>query len=185
MKREYVSAVVVFVVAVMPSQAGAAPRNPTEAAKAVVECRTIADTAARVACYDAAAAALEEAMAPPSPEEQAADFGSRSSGAQDNDGFSIFGIDLFGSEQLPKSPEERSAEVSEISARVVERATTSAGRTIFMLDNGQMWRTVDSTEVRWPSDEETPMVRVNRGALGSYRLNFAGLNKAYLVRRIK
>jgi hypothetical protein len=73
-----------------------------------------------------------------------------------------------------------------ITARLVDFARTSAGRLILVLDNGQVWaqRAGDNQEVRL-RDGDTPTVRIRRGMISGYRIEFSSPNTTIVAERLK
>lgn len=128
-------------------------------------CRTIADPAARLACFDRASAAppasAPAAVAPAAQpvEPKVEDFG-----------------------KPPPPPPQ----VSKVTAGLREFARTARGSAIFVLDNGQTWRQVegDTTVVREPAGNGT-QVTIERGIFDSYNLSLSGWNGMVKVRRLQ
>jgi hypothetical protein len=137
----------------------ASAEAPSEFAK----CAGLPNAAERLKCYDAAADRHGFGLPPPprEPVTQPQDFG--------------------------KPPPAREAEVKEIGATVVELTRTARGRAVFTLDNGQVWRQLDSdaAEVREPAAGRAMHVKIETGALGSYNLVIEGRAGAIKVRRLK
>jgi hypothetical protein len=132
---------------------------PTEFAK----CAGVVNPEERLKCYDAAADRHGFGLPPPPREPVTRPEG-------------------FG-----KPPPAREAEVKEISATVAEFSRTPRGRAVFILDNGQVWRQIDSdsTEVRDPPAGRAMRVTIGTGALGSYNLAIEGRAGSVKVRRLK
>lgn len=131
-------------------------------------CRSIAEDAARLACYDnladrpasASAAPAPKAAPAPSPEE-------------------LFGRDAVQSEDIVR----RAAGIGrleEVTARVVGVELNPFGKLILTLDNGQVWSQLDSPTPRIRTGDE---VRIRRAALSSYLLTLAEGGHASRVRR--
>ena len=78
-------------------------------------------------------------------------------------------------------------EITGLSANVIEFAKTVRGKSVFILDNGQVWRQLDAdiTQVRDPSPDERFKVRIETGAMGSYDLMIEGRNGIIKVTRLK
>jgi hypothetical protein len=55
--------------------------------------------------------------------------------------------------------------------------------TIFYMENGQVWRQIDSDRVRMPRNTDNLTAEVRRGAMGSYLLRIDGAGRAIRVRR--
>lgn len=135
-------------------------------------CRSIAEDAARLACYDnladrpapssaaPAPAPAPEAAPAPSPEE-------------------LFGRDAVQSEDIVR----RAAGIGrleEVTARVVGVELNPFGKLILTLDNGQVWSQLDSPAPRIRNGDE---VRVRRAALNSYLLAPTSGGRAIRVHR--
>src|SRR6266850_1506912 len=79
--------------------------------------------------------------------------------------------------------------ITEITATVVELARTLRGRSIFILDNGQVWRQIDGDDanVQDPQPGKTMKVAIEMGVsmLGNYNLTIEGRNGLIRVRRVK
>ncbi|MDH3589587.1 MAG: hypothetical protein OEQ74_09300 [Gammaproteobacteria bacterium] len=69
-----------------------------------------------------------------------------------------------------------------ISSRYDGEFTGWSGRTIFRLENGQVWRQAESGRFRASIDR--PMLIIERGAFNSYRLRVEGMNRSLRVKRI-
>jgi hypothetical protein len=74
-------------------------------------------------------------------------------------------------------------EITEITAAVIEFAKTARGKSVFILDNGQVWRQLDAdgTEIPDPVPGTTMKVTIETGALGSYNLTVGGTNRTIKV----
>ena len=57
------------------------------------------------------------------------------------------------------------------------------GKTVFELENGQVWQQVEDD--RYPMTVENPTVRITPGAFGSWRLKVDGFNRTTLIKRIR
>jgi len=173
------------VVVAAPAQADPARDALAEIAK----CSDIPAAADRLQCYDAAAQGAKTAMSTPAP----AAVASAQPGGEEEEGggvLSWFGLERpvtktedFGKPPVPTGPKE----IKQISANVIEFAKNAYGRSIFILDNGQVWKQIDGdqTEVRDPSKTETMKVSIETGMLGSYSLKVEGRTGIVKVRRVK
>ena len=75
------------------------------------------------------------------------------------------------------------AEVQEyIEATIVEIRTTGLKIDYLRLDNGQVWREVNDSRIRF---EEGRGVTITEGVLGSFDLQMEGYNRIAKVRRVK
>jgi hypothetical protein len=177
--------------------AWAGPRD--DALEAVGRCAGVTDAQARLACYDAAAPRLKQALGtPPTSLDHAPTKAEQES---------WFGFDLgdlfgggssapstpeqFGKERTVEAQAERAVEeqrgIDSISAGVTEFAYTPFGQFIVFLDNGQVWRQLqgDADRAHFKSNARDNRVTVSRGALGSYNLSINGSGKIYKVTRVK
>jgi hypothetical protein len=175
------------VVIAAPAQADSA----RDALAQVAKCSDIPAAADRLQCYDAAAEAAKTAMSTTAPANQ--QQASAKPAAEEEEGggvLSWFGLERpvtktedFGKPPMPSGPKE----INEISANVLEFAKNPYGRSIFILDNGQVWKQIDGdqSEVRDPSKGETMKVSIETGMMGSYSLKVQGRTGIVKVRRVK
>ena len=188
--------------AVLPATAAPPPDAvpPQDVLEAVGRCAAVADNQARLACYDALAPRVKDALAaPPSSlpgnrtpttEEQRSWFGF--------DLGSLFGASpaqqttpqQFGSDRLPAThaqEETAAAAVDSISAGVSEVAYTPFGRFIVFLDNGQVWRQIegDTDRAIFKKPAKDNKVTIGRGFIGSYNLTINDSAKLFKVTRVK
>lgn len=142
----------------------------------ILRCRTIKDSAARLACYDAlsvpsaapaaaaqpkagtpsaaAAAAPKAAATPPTPAQQ------------------------FGMES--KTP---AAQLEAIESTIPGMFEGWGPNTIITLANGQSWQISDSSSGY--IHKENPKVRIRRAFMGSFTLEFEDSSRVAKVRRVK
>ena len=141
----------------------------------LLRCRSIADVAGRVACYDAipvatavrpAAASGVAAAMPVAP----------SAPAAKPDPTANFGLSAT---QLRKSDEPTTIE----STLIGTIDGWSAG-TLFKLANGQIWRVADDSAASI-SEVTNPKVRISRNGIGTIFLEIEGANQAPRVRRLQ
>jgi hypothetical protein len=148
----------------------------------VAKCVDVADSAERLKCFDRAAALAKTALAPPSqPTGEKRSF-----------------LDWFGFSKPPAPP--KTAEeygkhaptsdadgITSITANVIEFARTPRGLSVFILENGQIWRQLDgdTSVVRDPAPGTPMKVTVENGFLGSYNLTIEGRNGLIKVTRLK
>src|SRR6267378_4391587 len=135
-----------------------------------------ADSAARLKCFDAAAPRANGAAAQPAREATGrAEFGFSPPQA-------VTRVEDFG--KPPPPPE-----ITQITATVLELGRTLRGRSIFVLDNGQVWRQIDGddADVQDPQPGKTMKVTIETGValLSSYNLTIEGRSALIRVRRVK
>lgn len=145
---------------------------------AVLKCRALPDTAARLACYDAipvgapaavpAVAATAAAPAVPAvPAAAAATPEQR-----------------FGLEQVKPAAKAAPEEPKSIESTIAGRFTGWGPSTLFTLTNGQVWRVVDGSSAEFPATTNQ-QVRIVRNFFGTMFLEVAGSNQSAKVRRVR
>jgi hypothetical protein len=126
-------------------------------------CRTVADSAERLACYDKAATAIGEAVA--KRDLVVFDRESVKKTKRGLFGFSIPNLGIFGDE-------DDAVEVKQIDSEIASTARNADGGYIFRLTDGSRWSQTDSKPIAL-SPEAGDKVVVKKGALGSYFLSVA------------
>ena len=147
----------------------------------VARCADIADAALRLTCFDAAMARVKSALASPAPE-------APTKSLLEWFGFSRPPTPVTKPEDFGKrAPEPTPEELNEIASPVLEFAKTARGKAVFILENGQGWRQLDSdtTVVLDPQRGTKMAVKLERGFLGSYNLTIDGRNILVKVSRLK
>jgi hypothetical protein len=156
--------------------AGAAHAESTgDASAEIARCTGITDSAARLKCFDAAAPRASGALAAPASEapDKVGGFGLSAPEP-------VTRVEDFGKPAPPP-------EITQITAIVLELAKTARGRSIFILDNGQVWRQLDGddTDVQDPRPGKPMKVAIETGILGNYNLTIEGSSALIRVRRAK
>jgi hypothetical protein len=148
----------------------------------VAKCADIADSADRLKCFDRAAVLAKTALAP-----------STQATAEKRSFLDWFGFSKppappqtpaeYGKNAPPPNPEG----ITGITANVLEYARTPRGLSVFILDNGQIWRQLegDTSVVRDPAPGTPMKVTIENGFLGSYNLTIEGRNGLIKVTRLK
>ena len=124
---------------------------------AILKCRSLGDTAQRLACYDAIPVGAKPAPA-------------------------VAPAQNFGLRPAVKKPKE--SEPASIRSNVVGRFEGWAPGTIFTLANGQVWKVTDDTDAVLPIMQD-PKVEITRGLMGAYFLQVDGHTNSARVARIK
>ncbi|WP_373986903.1 hypothetical protein [Duganella sp. BuS-21] len=137
----------------------------------LLRCRTIADMAGRVACYDA----IPVAAAPVAAAQVAAQAPAAASAP------AAAPAANFG---LSASQMRKSDEPSFIESTLLGRIEGWSGSTQFRLANGQIWRVADDSAGS-VNEIENPKVKITRNNLGSMFLEIEGTNQAPRVRRVQ
>ncbi len=134
-------------------------------------CAQLSDPHARLACYDAQ-------LRPTPPGDAAVAEHPATPHNADVDA-----VERFGAEKLPTAPPPQNAALEQIEARLVGRFQGWDKGTVFTLDNGQVWRSVDDRSVYYVLDQ--PAVTIRRGLFGGYWLKVEGLGAQARVQRVK
>ncbi len=88
--------------------------------------------------------------------------------------------DQFGLERID---DEKRKDIKLIESRYVGEFTGWTGKTVFKLENGQVWQQAESGRMSWKASN--PMITIKRGFMGSYQLAVEGVNKKVRVKRIE
>ena len=145
----------------------------------LLACRALSDSAARLACFDRETAALASApaapvaaaapsSAPPENTSAPAIAPAARNAAPVLDAQQSFGLSGSTIAAHEEATGARPAKLAKIEARVVALALTGEGRTLFTLENTQVWRQIESDGdmLAKLGDSAT----ISRGLLGSYWL---------------
>jgi hypothetical protein len=168
----------VLIAALSAPQLLAAPApTPQQRAKELqqlIDCRKIADNAQRLACFDQAAATLDQAETKGDivvvNREQARKVRRQAFG------FTLPSISLF-------ERGEKAEDIASTEGKIASARKTVTGRWEITLDDGAKWAQIDSTEI--PIDPKPGQtVKINRGAIGSYLMQVAN-QRAVKVHRVE
>jgi hypothetical protein len=163
----------------------ALPCAAAEPLAALLACRSINDSAARLACFDRETAALASApaasiaaatAAPAAPPASAAPVESQAAAAPPapehpahaldaQQSFGLSGSAIAANEEAAGA---RPAKIAKIESRVVGLSLTGNGRTVFTLENSQVWRQLESDGDMLAKLND--VATISRGLLGSYWL---------------
>jgi hypothetical protein len=181
--------------------------DQTQVLEALGKCAGLADDKARLACYDALAPQVKDALsAPPAAVASAQPPGPPTEEQQK----SWFGFDIgnifgsapaqqttpqqFGSDKLPAPPPPppgtAPAEppvIDSITAGVTDYAVNPFGKFIIFLDNGQVWKQEegDADHAHFNKIPKDNKVTISRGFMGSYNLTLNDSAKVYKATRVK
>ncbi len=146
----------------------------------IAKCADLQEPAARLKCFDTAAPRAKRALAEAQAREKR--------GILDWFGFGrpskpVTKPEDFGKPAAPAEP----GEITQLTATVTDFAKTPRGKSIFILDNGQVWRQLDSDtdEVFEPASGKPMKVTIEVGSFGGYNLSIEGRNGIIKVRRLK
>jgi hypothetical protein len=141
--------------------------------QALADCRAIPDNTQRLACYDAAAAALDKGEA--KGDIVVTDRAHVEGMKRQAFGFSLPSLNLFDRGARPEP-------INEVALKVESAAKDGAGHWLIHLESGQVWRQIDSDPLsREPRPGAT--VTIHHGTLDSYLLSVAGSNATIRVHR--
>lgn len=137
------------------------PPGRTPAFQHLIDCRALKDDAARLACFDRAAASLDDAVA--KKEVVIVDKQQVREAKRGLFGLSLPSFHLFG-----RGDEQDAEEVAQIEGKIVS-ATPDVDGWRIKLDDGSVWTQTDGKPT-FKNPKPGVSVVVRRGALGSYIL---------------
>jgi hypothetical protein len=145
----------------------------TPGLQAVFECRAVADSAARLACFERTVSTLQAALA--AREVVVVDREQARAARREAFGFSIPSLNIF-DRVLGAS------EASEMTFKVARASLGSEGYWTIETEDGLVWRQTESGPRVRPRKGST--VEIRRGTLGLYRMNVDG-SRAISVTRVR
>ncbi len=157
--------------AILSGQTAELPQQRPEMLQRLTACRGIADNAARLTCYDAAAGALETA-------ERQGDLVVMDRAQAEGTRRQLFGFDT---QALPRLFGGGGADIQAVETTLESATQAADGKWVFRLADGAVWRQVDIERVRFQNRPGQP-VRVRKAALGSFLMT-VGDSRAVRVRR--
>jgi hypothetical protein len=128
----------------------------------VVQCRTIASEAERLACYDREVAAMQAAQS--SGELVAMDRSQVRRTRRSLFGLTVPNLGIFGDDN------DDDEEASRIESTVRSATQNGEGKWIIEIEDGARWLQTDTRNLNIPPRRGQP-IRIRRGALGSYLAN--------------
>ena len=139
-----------------------APQQRPEAFEALVRCRAIADDAARLQCFDAAAAGLQEAA------------DRRDLVVVDREQVrktkrSLFGLDIPDLNPFSGGPDPEEEEIQSIESTVASAVRHGGGRWSVTLEDGSSWIQTDDKPLAL-GPRKGQKVLVKKAAMGSYMM---------------
>jgi hypothetical protein len=153
--------------------AGPLRAQPTEGQQrpelfeALVRCRAVADNAARLACFDSAAAALEQAAA--RRDVVVVDRAQVRETRRRLFGLALPRLPIFGSGEAVQREEE---EVDTLEGVVASAQQNDLGQWYIRLQEGGLWVQTDHNLLALQPRAGQPVV-INRGVMGSYMMRIA------------
>lgn len=154
------------IVLAQPSLAAtpAADSAPAAPVKAVLDCRSIADGAQRLACYDAAVGKMADAEA--SGELVSLDKAQRQAVRRDAFGLPLASLRLFDRGEKPEA-------LDHITVNIAESWRNVQGKWVIKLDTGAVWRQIDDNSLGKPPHAGST-AEIRKGVLGSFFVNIDG-----------
>src|SRR3954469_3570001 len=143
----------------------AAPPGRPEAFEALVRCRGLADDKARLQCYDAASAAMEQAA--DRHELVVVDRKQMRETRRTLFGIDIPRLNLFG------GGDGEADEVKEVEGIISNAFQDGNGRWVVRTEDGATWAQIDNQVIAL-RPKPGQKVRIHRGAIGSYIMNVNG-----------
>lgn len=150
--------------------------SPPELYTALVACRGISGNIERLACFDAAAAKLAEAVA--AQDVYIADKAQIRETRRKLFGLTLPNLGIFGSGD---DDDQDTDQITQISSTVKSAAYGPDGF-IVTLDDGTVWQQIDRVQIG-RSPKSGMQIVVKKAALGSFKMNIAG-QSAVRVKRI-
>ena len=132
------------------------------------DCRQIADSQQRLACFDEQTAAMASAIE--TKQVVVLDKKQVKETKKSLFGFSLPKLPFFGGKDDDDEQDEDA--VREIEAKIVSVRGLGYGEFIFKLDNDSEWQTIESFQGSTPRSGTS--IRIKRAALGSFRANIGG-----------
>ncbi len=147
-------------------------------AQTLSDCVAVSDDAERLACYDRVtkAARRDERPAPPAAPPSAAEAPAAAPAPMPEPPSADPADFGFENQKVTKGTQE-------IESRYDGSFTGWSGKTLFRLENGQVWKQAQNGRVSYRA--ERPVITIKRAAFGSFRLHVEGLNRSIRVKRVK
>ena len=154
----------------------AAPRTEGRAAlvQQLTDCRKLSEDAARLACYDTATAALEQAEA--KGDIVVVDREQARTVRRQAFGFSLPSMAMF-------ERGEEKEQIDNVSGKIASARQDAAGKWVLRLEDGAVWQQVDAQELSlYPKPGQS--VTIRKATLGSFLASVEG-RRAFRVRRVE
>lgn len=171
-------------VALVPARAS----DVSDTLEAINTCSAITDSAQRLACYDAAVPRVRAALNVQTKDDEVTLFGLKLFGDDGGAGGSNEATrpEDFGKSDIPKvETTQEGGVITEITVALFDAGLSKAGREIYVLENGQVWRQKESIDLKLPRNPKGVRVKIREGSLGSFYISKEGTNRSVPVERIK
>ena len=155
----------IAVIIASPGVSAPQPKDgpPPAQVTALLACRSIADSAERLTCYDKAAATIDEAVA--KKDLVVFDRESVRETKRGLFGFSIPNLGIFGDD-------DAQVEIKQIEGTIAGYGFNADGGYIFRLEDGSRWSQMDGKPIAIPPRNGDKAI-VKKGSLGAYFLSVA------------
>lgn len=150
------------------AQSSSAPQPQPELLEALTRCRTIADPAAKLQCFEAATAALEQAVE--RREVMVVDREQVREGRRRLFGLALPSLPVFGGGDDDEDDED---EVKSLEGVVASVSWNSFGKLVIRLEDGGVWHQTDDRHLGVEPRRGHAVV-ITRAALGSYMMRVNG-----------
>ena len=154
-----------------------APPPPPQAWQDMVNCKQIAEPAARLTCFDSQVAKLEQATS--NGDLVLADRATMKQTRKGLFGFKLPGLGLFGGNKDGTDQDE----LTEVDSTVSSARQFGYGNWRLTLADGSVWEQTDDAKLLF-DPRKGSKVHIYKGALGTYRVNIEG-QRALKVRRVE
>lgn len=142
----------------------------------LVGCKTIADPAQRLACFDEKVAALESATE--SKQVVIADREQVKEARRGLFGLSLPRIKLFGGDK------DEGAEIKEIEVKIASVRSLRGSKWLIRLEDGATWQSTEPSRSTSRSPKKGDSIRIKRGSLGSFTAFVNGSRRGFKVKRV-
>jgi hypothetical protein len=145
--------------------------------QSVINCRAVAESSARLACYDAQVARLDEAET--KNELVVVDKKQVKEARKGLFGFSLPDLGLFGGKDAADNDPDQEG-ISKIESTVKSAAQNASGKWTIIIADGARWVQIDTSSIRTPKPGQE--IKIRKASLGSY---FANVNGQTAIRMIR
>ena len=136
------------------------------ALKPLLQCRSVADSAARLACYDGQADQLKRAT-------DSSDIMVVDKADVQKARRSVFGLSLPSLSFLDRDEKGKAVELTQIDGKIAGVSPAANGKWRFVLDDGSRWIQIEPHDfVRDPKSGMS--IKIRKAAVGSYLANLDG-----------
>ena len=158
-----------------------APPERVATVQALADCRKLTEDSARLACYDKAVAALDQAEA--RGDIVVVDRDQARKVRRQAFGLSLPSLSLFDKGESDDEKGESDDELNNMTAQVASARQDGTGRWTVRLDSGATWTQVDTSPLRRTPKPGMP-VTIRRAALGSFMMKI-GDQHAVRAKRVE